>query len=133
MLFIYLLEEHQIHGPRIEAILRRMSERGDLLCTSSLTLGEVLVAPYRSHQEERVVMAEALFRDPHLKVLSFTPNTARIYASIRATHRVAPADAIHLACASEAGVDLFLTNDRTLIGRSVPGVKFIGGLNTDVF
>jgi hypothetical protein len=34
-----------------------------------------------------------------------------------------------LACAAEAGVDLFLTNDRRLKGRSIPGIQFLAGLD----
>jgi len=38
-------------------------------------------------------------------------------------------DAIQLACAGEAGVDLFATNDRRLQGKRVEGVQFIVALN----
>lgn len=37
-------------------------------------------------------------------------------------------DAIQLACAATAGVDLFMTNDDRLSRRLVPGVKFITSL-----
>jgi hypothetical protein len=59
--------------------------------------------------------------------------TAEIYAKIRAENRVSPADAIHLACAAEAGVNLFLTNDRRLTGLIVPGIDFIAGMGVDLF
>ena len=38
-------------------------------------------------------------------------------------------DAIQLACAAAAEVDLFITNDSRLNRRNIPGVKFISGLN----
>jgi len=41
-------------------------------------------------------------------------------AAIRAHHSVKPLDALHLAAASEARCDIFLTNDQRL--RSVPGL-----------
>jgi len=40
------------------------------------------------------------------------------------------ADAIHLACAAQAGTDLFLTSDKRLVGQIVPGVQFIAPLDT---
>jgi len=43
-----------------------------------------------------------------------------------------PADAIHLASAAQAGTDLFLTNDKNLIGKVVPGIQFIASLDTQL-
>jgi len=46
---------------------------------------------------------------------------------------LAPADAIHLACAAQAGVDVFLTNDQGLARQIVPGIQFIAGLDCNLF
>jgi hypothetical protein len=43
-----------------------------------------------------------------------------------------PADAIHLASAAQAGTDLFLTNDKSLVGKIVPGIQFIAMLDTQI-
>jgi hypothetical protein len=40
---------------------------------------------------------------------------------------------IHLASAAQAGTDLFLTNDRSLVGKIVPGIQFIAMLDTQIF
>ena len=50
----------------------------------------------------------------------------------RGTLGVAPANAIHLACAAQAGTDLFLTNDKRLVGKIVPGIQFIASLDTQL-
>jgi len=55
------------------------------------------------------------------------------YGRIRGAFRVTPADAIHLASASQAGVDLFLTNDRELSDLVIPGIHFIAGLDVSLF
>jgi hypothetical protein len=34
-----------------------------------------------------------------------------------------------LACAAEAGTDLFLTNDRRLRGLTIPGIHFFGEMD----
>jgi predicted nucleic acid-binding protein len=66
-------------------------------------------------------------------ILPFNLQTATQYSVIRARHNVSPADAIHLACAAEANVDLFLTNDDKLIGRVIPGIQFITGLDINLY
>ena len=50
---------------------------------------------------------------------------------IRADRSIASADAIQLACAAQAQVDLFLANDRRLAGKTIPGLQFIANLSFD--
>jgi hypothetical protein len=38
-----------------------------------------------------------------------------------------------LACAAQAKVDLFLTNDKRLLGKFVAGIQFIATLETQLF
>jgi len=132
MLFVYWLEDHPSYGERVSQILSSMQMRGDALCTSSFTLGEILVGPYKARQDEIADRVRNLFRSPEISVLPFTAETADHYGRIRAQLHVSPADAIHLACAAEANTDLFLTNDDTLKGKIIPGIAFIAGLQTDV-
>jgi predicted nucleic acid-binding protein len=73
------------------------------------------------------------FDSPQIELISFTPEKADTYARIRAEYRVSPADAIHLACASNAGVDLFLTNDNRLRSLAVPGIHFVAGMDVNLF
>lgn len=132
MLFVYWLEDHPNYGKRISQILARMQARGDTLCTSVFTVGEMLVGAYRKRQQNSANRIRSLFRSPEISVLPFTAETADLYGRIRAQLQVSPADAIHLACAAEADTDLFLTNDAHLVGKIVPGIKFIAGLQTDL-
>ncbi|MGC2322901.1 MAG: PIN domain-containing protein [Terriglobales bacterium] len=132
MLFVYWIEDHPAYRQRIRHVLSRMQARGDCLCTSVFTLGEMLAGAYRQEQGEIADRIRALFRSPDISVLPFTAATADHYGRIRAKLRVSPADAIHLACAAEAEADLFLTNDASLVGKIVPGIKFIAGLQTDL-
>lgn len=74
-----------------------------------------------------------VFASSFVEILPFTLETADLYARIRAQSGVSPADAIHLACAAQAGTDLFLTNDAALPGKVIPGIQFIAGLNTNLF
>ncbi len=133
MLFIYWLEDHPLHAARMQRIHERMEERGDRLCTSVFTVGEVLTGLYKRKALEIASQVREAFRSPQVELISFTAETADSYARIRASHRVSPADAIHLATAANAGVDLFLTNDHRLQPLAIPGIHFIAGMDVNLF
>jgi uncharacterized protein len=132
MLFIYLVEKNSTFGPRVMQILARMDQRGDRLYTSMFTFGEVLVGA-RKHkwtQIEDEIRILFLNSNSAITLLPFTVDVADRYATIRATIRIDPPDAIHLATAAVEGVDMFLTNDRSLARKTVPGIGFISDLTT---
>ena len=133
MLFIYLIEEHQDYSQTMERLVVRMVERDDTLCTSIFTRGEALVGAERLGGERTAQKLRDYLRPPVVYMLPFTLETTDHYARIRATHRVAPPDAIHLASAAAAGVDLFLTNDRSLQRMIVPGIQFVAGMDVGLF
>ena len=133
MLFIYWLEDHPVHASRMNRIHERMQERGDRLCTSVFTVGEVLTGLYRRDAVNIAAQVRDAFRSPQIELIAFTPDTADRYARIRAGHRVSPADAIHLASAANAGIDLFLTNDHRLQPLTIPGIDFIAGMDVNLF
>lgn len=125
-LFVYLLE-HGAFTARVKAIRSSMLERGDELVTSTLTLGEVLVKP--------AATGAALLADRFEKLLAssttivpFDIDAARAFAAIRAANTIKVPDAIQLACASRASVDLFVTNDDRLSRLVIRGIHFITSL-----
>lgn len=132
MLFIYWLEDHPQYARRVGAIRSRMEERGDHLITGSFTFGEILAGAYRKGATQVAAESRRLLQEVVSEVVPFTIETADRYAQIRGTLGVAPADAIHLACAAYAGTDLFLTNDKRLVGKIVPGIQFIASLETQL-
>ena len=133
MLFVYWLEDHPEHAARMGEIHEKMAGRGDTLCTSVFTVGEVLTGPYKRGDTETAAQIREAFRSSQIELISFAPDTADRYAKIRGNHRVSPADAIHLASAAHAGVDLFLTNDKRLQPLIIPGIHFIAGLDVNLF
>lgn len=133
MLFIYWLEENPQFGKRVDAIWSRMQERDDQLITGALALGEVFAgACRRGASRERIQEVKAALEDSVSEVIAFTAETADIFGRIKGSLNIPPADAIHLACAASAGTDLFLTNDKNLVGKVIPGIQFIAGLNSDI-
>lgn len=134
MLFVYVFEGNLTFASQVRAILDEMQRRGDVLCTSVFTMGEVLTGPRRFGQPADVTRARQFFvSSGRVELLPFSVETSDRYSVIRASNRVEPADAIHLATASEFGVELFLTNDRRLHKLSIPGIHFIAGLDGKIF
>jgi predicted nucleic acid-binding protein len=127
-LFIYLLEGTGPHADRVAAIRERMLKRADELCTSTLTLGEVLVKPSEQGDHALQQRYEDVLSQT-ARVIPFDQDAARRYAEIRRNRSIRPPDAIQLACAALAGVDLFITNDDRLSRLSVPGIQFLVSLD----
>ncbi|MGD0824115.1 MAG: PIN domain-containing protein [Terriglobales bacterium] len=132
MLFIYWLEDHPQYAKQVDAIHSRMKQRQDRLLTGAFTFGEVLAGTYRKGRTELADQFRTLLRGVVAEIVPFTVETAEHYARIRGTLGTTPADAIHLASAAQAGTDLFLTNDKSLVGKIVPGIQFIAMLDTQI-
>jgi predicted nucleic acid-binding protein len=132
MLFIYWLEDHPQYARRVDAIRSRMEERRDRLITGTFTFGEVLAGAHRRGAPHLADEMRRLLQNAVSEVIPFTIATADHYARIRGTPGITPADAIHLASAAQAGTDLFLTNDKRLVGKIVPGIQFIASLDTQL-
>lgn len=123
-LFIYLIEGTGERSRQVLELYGRMRERGDSLFTSALTVGEVLVKPVeRNNDALRRRYEQAL--GSGATVLPFDIDAASHYAEIRQDRSIRPPDAIQLACAAAAGIDLFITNDDRLTRKSVRGIQFI--------
>lgn len=133
MLFIYWLEGHPVFAKRVGEIHHRMEERHDQLIIGAFTLGEVFAGPCRKADIQRVDDVRRLLRNIVAEIIPFKVEAADRYARIRGTLHVSPANAIHLASAAQANADLFLTNDKQLLGKIVPGIQFIATLDTPLF
>ena len=126
-LFIYLLEDYGALSKQVASLRQRMVTRNDQLYTSTLTLGEVLVKPLEKGNSTLQRRFEGELR-ASATLISFNDEAARLYASIRRDRTLKAPDAIQLACAAQARVDLFITNDDRLSDKTVPGIQFIVSL-----
>lgn len=129
MLFIYWLEANPSRVKQVEKIHNRMEGRGDQLCTSVFTVGEVLIGTYKTAGADEVKKIRGYFESPAIRLLPFNTEVADRYARIRVRWRVSPADAIHLASAAVAGTDLYISNDASLKRLAIDGISFIVGLD----
>jgi len=126
-LFIYLFEEYGDLSRTVQSLRRKMLQRGDQLLTSAFTLGELLVKPTEKGAVELCnSYQDALARTAIL--IPFDVRAAVHYARLRCDRSLRAPDAIQLACAGAAHVDLFITNDERLQSRRVDGVQFVTSL-----
>jgi predicted nucleic acid-binding protein len=126
-LFIYLIEDHGELSEQVVRLRKRMIERNDDLYTSALNVGEILVKPLEAGDEILCRRYEAAVRQGAM-IVSFDVEAARLYAGIRNDRTIRPPDAIQLACAAQARVDLFITNDERLSTKSIPRIQFVSSL-----
>jgi predicted nucleic acid-binding protein len=127
-LFIYLLEGNAEFGDSVRRLGQRMEARRDCLVASALTIGEILVRPLRENDTETAERYLTMFQRPEVQITTFDPRAAQHYARVRRDSTIKVPDAIQLACAASAGVDLFITNDDRLSRKNIPGINFITSL-----
>jgi predicted nucleic acid-binding protein len=123
-IFIYFIEQH----PRYLALLRPLFthiDGGNLpAVTSTLTLLETLVLPYRSGDRELAAKYEAILtKGRGLTLVSIELSVIRLAAEIRGATSVRTADALQLATALLTSCKTFLTNDRRL--PALPGIQVL--------
>ncbi len=132
MLFAYWIERNPAYFDRVIEIRERMLERGDKLSTSSIAIGELLAGVNLMEIPEFGEKYRELLRPPYVQIIDFDTRAAEHYGRIRTDRSIPRIDAMHLACAAAAKVDLFLTNDLRLKRKIIPGIQFVGGLDSDL-
>lgn len=132
MLFIYLLEDNPSFSARTRELLDRSYNRGDQLFTSYLALGEVMAGAEKSPMPRKAPVMRQTLDEMGFSYLPFDEGAVAPFSRLRSGEKLKVADAIHLACAASAGIDLFLTGDKRLTRLDVPGIQFIASFNTPI-
>lgn len=121
--FIYFIEEHPRFLPLLDRVFTEIDDGRLPAVTSSLTLLEVLVVPYRAGNVPLAERYEQLLtRSRGLRLVDLDRRELRAAAQLRALHAaLRTPDAIQLSAALSGGCSAFLTNDRDL--PRVPGLR----------
>ena len=120
--FIYQLEANPHYVELTDAIFAWVEKPGHSAVTSTLTMLELLVLPYRQSSERRVDEFYGLLGTyPHLEWIAPDLEIADAAARMRVAHRLRTPDALQAATAILAGASGMITND-AVFGR-VEGVE----------
>jgi predicted nucleic acid-binding protein len=121
---IYFVEEHPAYLTYVDPFFEAM-ERGDIqVVTSTLTLTEVLVHPYK--RGDRFLAEEysrILLTHRHLRALPVSFEIAVEAARLRAAFGSKTPDSIQLATAKIGGATSFFSNDTRI--AAIPGLELV--------
>jgi predicted nucleic acid-binding protein len=121
-IFIYFIEEHPKYLPLVEPVFEAVDAGVLEAVTSTLTLLEVLVIPFRFANATLIDRYETLLtKSRGLRLVDLDRDFLRAVAQVRASTRAKTPDAMQLAAAMAAGCPVFLTNDDRI--PNVPGLR----------
>jgi len=111
-IFVYQLEPNPKYLPFTEPIFSWLERPGSRAITSTLTMTELLVLPYRKSDEQRADDFYGLLSTyPNLDWVAPVLEIAELAARIRAAHRLETPDALQAATAVHSLATGFITND----------------------
>lgn len=123
-IFIYFIEEEPRFLPLVVPLFEEADAGRRELVTSSVTLLEVLVVPYRVGAIQLAERYELLLtRSRGVRMTDITRDQLRAAARLRAATGVKTPDALQMASALGAGCRTFLTNDRAV--PPIPGLRIV--------
>ena len=110
--FIYQLEANSRYLPLTDHVFSWLERPDSKAVTSTITMTELLVQPYRGSDEQRVDEFYSLLSTyPNLDWIAPHLEIADLAARFRALHRLRAPDALQAATASHARVTGLITND----------------------
>jgi predicted nucleic acid-binding protein len=110
--FIYQLEGNVRYLPFTDRIFTWLERPDSRAITSTITMTELLVVPYRNADERQVDEFYALLsKYPNLDWIAPNLEIADVAARLRALHRLRTPDALQAATAAHGGATGFITND----------------------
>jgi len=110
--FIYQLEEHPKYVRFTDQIFLWIEQSGNQAVTSTITMTEILVQPYRELDKKRADAFSGLLSTyPKLEWIAATLEIADLAARIRAFHRLKTPDALLAATAVHSQATGLITND----------------------
>lgn len=112
---IYFIEAKEPYFSKILPLFAA-NDRGTFqFISSTLTLEEVLVAPFRENKTQLITKYEtALTQSPNIKLYDIDQQVAKKAAQLRASYQVKTPDALQLATAIVYQADFFISNDKQL-------------------
>ena len=115
-IFIYRLEANPTYEEMVSEVFTWLERSSHTAVTSTITMTELLVHPYRAANEELVNRYYSLLSSfPNLEWVAPDLAIADTAARLRAEYGLRTPDALQAATAIRRGVTGFLTNDAGLV------------------
>ncbi len=112
-IFIYQIDANARYVPFTHHLFRWLERPGSKAVTSTITMAELLVQPYRDLDDHRLDEFHALLATyPNLDWIAPSLEIADTAARIRALHRLRTPDALQAATAVHASATGLITNDQ---------------------
>ena len=110
--FIYQLEANPRYVGHTDQVFMWLEQPDHAAITSTITMTELLVQPYRNADEQRINEFYSLLSTyPNLDWIAPDLQAADVAARIRAAHGLRTPDALQAACAVRAHATGLITND----------------------
>lgn len=110
---IYYIEAHPLYGPLMKEMVDSCLSGDVEAYTSVITITEVLPKPVSQDKVQLVETFMHFLKDEeYLNLMSISPEIAEAAGGLRAKYSsLKTMDALQIAAAIDAGVDIFVTND----------------------
>jgi predicted nucleic acid-binding protein len=111
-IFIYQFQANPRYVDLTHPIFQWLEQPGSHAVTSTITMTEILIQPYRDKDQDLIDNFKGLLSIfPNLEWIAPNLDIASRAAEIRAAHRLHIPDAIHAATAIDSDATAFITND----------------------
>ncbi|MBI4746545.1 MAG: PIN domain-containing protein [Deltaproteobacteria bacterium] len=112
-IFIYFVEEHPVYYSVCDEVFREMESGHIKASTSTLSLLEILVKPYKLDNDDLILKFYSLFTTyPNLSWVGLSIDIADRAARIRGKYNLKTPDSIQIASAISAGSTGIICNDK---------------------
>ena len=114
-IFIYYFEENPNYIKTLDFIFQNINNSKIFAFTSTITLTECLVLPFKLKREDLVELYKNIFiYSKNFELIDITTNIAILGAKIRADFSLKTPDSLQISSAICHECDIFLTNDSQL-------------------
>jgi predicted nucleic acid-binding protein len=109
---IYYVEAHPTYCSLVEPVIEAIDKAEVIGITSTITLLEVLVLPFREGNSVLAQEYRSILLHSNLRLISLTYDIAEKAAEIRARHNLRTPDSVQVATAILNNADLLIANDK---------------------
>lgn len=114
-IFIYFIEKNPQYFSSVKHFFKTNQDGKFKIVTSSLTLMELLVQPFKLARFDLIEEYKRIFEESDfMEMINLTPEISEVSAKLRSKSGIRTPDAIQIGTAIHSNAEYFLTNDMRL-------------------